>query len=378
MGSFWSYKSLDHPIFQVLDQESNDFGTDVRYENEATLRGRANRLVLGVSPSLGFVDDNRFVNVAGNRGARTAAGKTTSTNVDVYAEDRHEVRSRLSLSLGVQASFARRDFDDDFLANGDQTDQQDFDGVSPKLGILFQASPDVALFANLSRSFEPPTFGELVNVGGDGLLKLEAQTADTLEVGSRGASGVFSWDLALYRARVSDELLSLNDAVGNPLGTINAGRTLHSGAEVGLQARFALPASVALAVRQVYNWSRFEFDGDPTFGDNTLAGVPEHFLRTEVLFERGGFYGGPNLESVLNRYPVDHANTLFADPYTLVGLKLGYRTASGLAGFVEGRNLTDETYAATTGVIPDARGRDSAQFLPGDGASVYAGLEYRW
>lgn len=376
-GGFWAYKHLDHPIFQVIDQKSNDFGADVRYETEASLLGRSNHLVLGVTPVLGFVDDNRFVNVAGERGARTAQGSTTSTNVDFYAEDRLQVQPRLSLSMGLQASYARRDFEDDFLANGDQTDEQDFDGISPKLGVLFQATPAVSLFANVSHSFEPPTFGELVNVGGDGLLDLDAQTADTLEVGSRGTAGILAWDVALYRARVSDELLGLNDAVGNPLGTINAERTLHSGAEVGLQARFNLSGG-AVAFRQVYNWSRFVFDGDPVFGDNTLAGVPEHFLRTEILFERGSFYGGPNVESSLDKYPVDHANTLFADPYTIFGLKLGYRAESGLGGFVEGRNLTDETYAATTGVIPDARGRDSAQFLPGDGASVYAGLEYRW
>ncbi|HKI00652.1 MAG TPA: TonB-dependent receptor [Thermoanaerobaculia bacterium] len=373
-GGFWSYKNLDHPIFQVLDQESNDLGADVRYENESSLLGRPNHLVIGFSPVVGFVDDDRFVNVSGRRGARTAAGKTTSVNMDLYAENRHQVRRRLSLSTGLQVSRARRDFADDFLPNGDQTDRQDFDGISPKLGLIFELTPAASVFANVSRSFEPPTFGELVSVGGDGLLRLRAQTASTLELGSRGKAGAVSWDLALYHARVSDELLGLNDAVGNPLGTINAGRTLHSGAEVGLEARFG----PSVLLRQVYDWSRFRFDGDPVFHDNVLAGVPEHFLRTELLFERGGFYGGPNVESAPKKYPVDHANTLFADPYTILGLKLGYRTASGLSGFVEGRNLTDETYAATTGVIPDARGRDSAQFLPGDGASVYAGLEYRW
>jgi iron complex outermembrane receptor protein len=373
-GGFWAYKNLDHPIFQVLDQKSNDFGADVRYENESNLLGRQNHLVIGFSPVVGFVDDNRFVNVRGERGARTAAGKTTSVNLDLYAENRHQVLPRLSLATGLQVSRARRDFADDFLANGNQTDRQDFDGISPKLGVIYEVAPSSSVFANVSRSFEPPTFGELVSVGGDGLLKLRAQTANTLELGSRGSAGPVSWDLALYHARVSDELLGLNDAVGNPLGTVNADRTLHSGVEAGLTARFG----TAVVLRQVYNWSRFRFDGDPVFHDNTLAGVPEHFLRTEILFERGGFYGGPNVESAPKRYPVDHANTLFADPYTIVGFKLGYRTASGLSGFVEGRNLTDEVYAATTGVIPDARGRDSAQFLPGDGASVYAGLEYRW
>jgi hypothetical protein len=33
--------------------------------------------------------------------------------------------------------------------------------------------------------------------------------------------------------------------------------------------------------------------------------------------------------------------------------------------------------AATTGVIADARGRDSAQLLPGDGRSFFAGIDWR-
>lgn len=374
---FWSYKHLDHPIFQVLDQRSNDLGIGARYENTGELWGRPNRFVLGLSPAVGFLDDDRFVNAGGRRGSRTAQGKTTSANLDLYAEDRHQLRPRLSLALGLQASYARRDFEDDFLANGDQTDLQNFRGVSPKVGLFFQATPVAAVFANVSRSFEPPTFGELVNVGGDGLLPLDAQTATTLELGSRGSAGWLSWDVALYYARVADELLSLNDAQGNPLGTINADRTVHSGAEVGLQARMARPWGV-LAARQVYNWSHFVFEDDRTFGDGTLAGMPEHFFRTEILLERGGYYAGPNLEWVPERYPVDHANRLFADPYTVVGFKLGYREERGFGGFVEGRNLADETYAATTGVIADARGRDSAQFLPGDGRSVFAGLDFRW
>ncbi len=174
------------------------------------------------------------------------------------------------------------------------------------------------------------------------------------------------------------ELLSLNDAVGNPLGTINADRTVHAGAEVGWELRLPLNGDT-VRLRHVYIWSRFEFDGDPAFGDNRLAGMPPHFHRAELLWERpAGLYGGPSVEWVPERYPVDHANTLFADPYRIFGLKVGYRPAQGMAAFVEARNLTDEPYAATTGVIADARGRDSAQFLPGDGRSFFAGLEYRW
>ncbi len=372
LGAFWSNKDLDHPIFQVLAQKSNDVGAEVRYERA----GKRNLFVAGFSPSAGVVQDDRFVNLAGRRGARTADGETTSLNLDLYAENRHELRPGLTLTAGGQISRAVRDFDDAFLANGDQTDRQEFGGFSPKLGLMWDVSSASSVFANVSRSFEPPSFGELVSVvGATGLLQLDAQTATTVEAGTRGHAGNAAWDFAVYRARIDGELLSLNDAAGNPLGTINAGRTLHTGIEAGFEVRFGR----GLLWRQIYNWSRFSFSDDPTFGDNQLAGIPEHFARAELLYETAsGFYGGPNLEWVPDGYPVDHANTLFAESYTILGLKLGYRAASGFAGFVEAKNLTDETYAATTGVIADARGRDSAQFLPGDGASVFAGLEYRW
>lgn len=374
VSAFWAFKDLDHPIFQVLDQRSNDLGLELRYEKET---GR-HRITLGLAPTYGVVDDERFRNLAGRRGERTARGETESANLDLWAEDRWQATPRLALVAGLQASQAGRDFSDEFLFDGDQTDSQDFQGVSPKLGFFYEVSPAVSLFGNVGRSFEAPSFGELVNVGGDGLARLEAQTATSVEVGSRGAAGPASWDVVLYHARVDDELLSLNDAMGNPLGTVNAGRTVHAGLEAGLSLRFPAPAG-ELVVRQVYTWSRFRFDGDPVYGDNRLAGSPEHVVKAELSYERvSGFYGGPNVEWVPDRSPVDHANTLFADPYTLFGLKLGWRAPGGWAAFLEGKDLTDETYAATTGVIADARGRDSAQFLPGDGASVFAGLEYRW
>jgi iron complex outermembrane receptor protein len=71
------------------------------------------------------------------------------------------------------------------------------------------------------------------------------------------------------------------------------------------------------------------------------------------------------------------AHTLFADPYAIFGVKVGRNEDIGLSWFLEGRNLANRTYAATTGVIADARGLDAAQFLPGDGRAVYAGVSWK-
>jgi iron complex outermembrane receptor protein len=50
-----------------------------------------------------------------------------------------------------------------------------------------------------------------------------------------------------------------------------------------------------------------------------------------------------------------------------------------MSWFVEARNLGDKKYAATTAVVRDfnAPGTDQAVYLPGDGRSLYAGVQWR-
>lgn len=68
-----------------------------------------------------------------------------------------------------------------------------------------------------------------------------------------------------------------------------------------------------------------------------------------------GLYLGPNVRIASSAY-VDHANTLKAAGYGVYGFKIGQQVNKNLSWFVDARNLADKTYAATTGVIADARG----------------------
>ena len=230
----------------------------------------------------------------------------------------------------------------------------------------------IDLFANLSRSFEPPTFAELA--GGPNITQNSAQEGTTFEIGTRGAFDALRWDLAYFHTRLKDELLSLNSPTGQPLGTVNAPSTLHQGIE------FALVATITdrIESRTSYLWNDFRFRDNASFGDNRLPGMPRQFLRSELLWKPPiGWYAGPTLEWSPNDYPVDMANTLFAESYAIWGVKAGRQLAKGLSFFIEGRNLGNRKYAATTGVIADAGGRDSAQFFPGDGRAIYADVEWR-
>lgn len=370
---FYTYKDLFHPIFQVLDIQSEDFGADFRFVTDAPLFGNRNIFTVGFTPVRGENEDNRLVNNAGIRDTRTGQSDQKAVNLDLYAENQHYITDRLALVTGAQFTHAKREFEDQFLSDGtDNSFDETYTAFSPKLGLRYEFTPDIQIFGNVSRSFEPPSFGELS--GGPGITPVEEQTATTFEIGSRGNTERARWDIVYYRAWVEDELLSLNDAFGNPLGTVNGGDTLHQGLETGL----SIDLLDSLELRQMYLWNDFSFDGHPLYNSNPIAGIPEHYYRAELLYHTPqGFYIGPNVEWVPDGYAVDHANTLFADSYAIMGMKAGYRSGRNLSLFIEGRNLTDRTYAATTGVIADAGGVDSAQFLPGDGRSVFVGFEWR-
>lgn len=372
-GAYYSYKTLFHPIFQVLQQDSDDYGINARYISDRKLRGNKNRLVIGASLADGQLSDDRFVNVGGRPGARTAQAEQRSSNLALFAENQHYFVPSTAFIVGAQAVQATRRLEDRFLANGDQSVDETYSHVSPKLGVLHEAAPGIQLYGNVSGSYEPPTFGELA--GGPNVTPVTAQRAKTAEVGTRGRSrqawGDLRWDVSIYRAHVRNELLALNDASGNPLGTTNADKTIHQGIEAGVEAR----PSPAWTVRANYLLNDFRFDGDPVYGNNRLAGVPRQLAIGEVLYNmENGLYLGPNVHLASVTY-VDHANTLKAPGYGVFGFKLGQRMNKHVSWFVDARNLTDKIYAATTNVIADAKGMDSRQFFPGDGRSLYAGVE---
>jgi iron complex outermembrane receptor protein len=126
-----------------------------------------------------------------------------------------------------------------------------------------------------------------------------------------------------------------------------------------------------------YTYSDFRYDNDATFGRNRLPGAPPHFVRAELLYRHpSGFSFGPNIEWVPVSYFVDSANTLTTEAYLLWGLKAAYDDGKSFSAYIEGRNLSDRAYIASTSII-DRAGANSPLFNPGNGRAVYAGVRYR-
>jgi len=387
--TYGSTKQLFHPIFQVIQQDSTDLGMQFRINQRGHLFGLHNQVAFGVLANRGWLDEGQFVNLGGRPGARREDNTQASSNTGVFVEDTLQVNDALSLIAGGHWTRSTRERRDHFLnepncavasnpaAPCDDSLSGTYDRWLPRVGVRYAFAPGADLFANWSGSFEAPSLSEAGNAFAGELLANRAQRGQTLEVGSRGSAQVggynVGWDVAVYRAALRNELLQLTLPNGAS-ATVNADATIHQGIETGWRIS-----------RGDWQWSGaatlqdFRFDSDRRYRDNTLAGLPDAFATSELRWNGpNGLYIAPAVQAATRTW-VDMANILKAPGYAIVNLRVGQRQPDGWGWFIEGRNLLDKVYSATTGVIRDATapGASPAQFLPGDGIAVYAGLEYR-
>ncbi|WP_374445350.1 TonB-dependent receptor family protein [Stella sp.] len=383
VGGYVVNKDLIHPIYQYLDYEYRDFGAFARATDERQIAGHRNRLTVGVNLATGHVNNSQSVNLpGGGKGALLSKSKDSSRTTTAYAEDSFEVVSGVSLIAGAQYVRANRKREDRLADATDTSGERDFDFLNPKVGVLWQVDPGWQVFANVSRSGEAPTFGDL-NFTNLVLASTKPQRATTFEIGSRGRRPDYTWDVAVYRMNLRDEFQFFDLGGGNYQVT-NADRTIHQGIELGGGWAFAKGLFETgtnpdrLWLNAAYTFSDFRFDGDRSWGDNELPGAPRHFLRAELLYRSPkGFYLGPNVEWVPEAYYVDNANTTKTESYALLGFRAGWDVDDHVTLFLDGRNLLDRKYIASASIAAVAT-PTSALYEPGTGAAVFGGLRMRW
>lgn len=370
-------KNLYHPLsFGLIDQQTRDVGTFGNRIAQGELWGLRHDTTLGYNLVHGITEARIFNHVRGDRISLRSHEDQKAHNMELYGESRLHLTDSVQWINGLQWTHAKRTADDQFLSDGDGSYQRRDAQFSPKTGLLWQASEAAQVYGNLSRAFEPPTFSETSPT-----RALEAQESTTFELGTRAVTQQIRWDISAYYSQLNNEFVSyqLNPLVPGLSAILNADNTVHQGVEIGLAGPFTrdlLRAGDTLNWQLAYTFGRFRFDNDRVYGNAAIPGIPEHYVRAKLDYANTlGWTLSPNIEYVPQGYFVDLANTLSTDPYLLLGLNASYKFSDTLRVFVDARNLTDKVYAATTGVIVNANGADSAQFAPGEGRSVYAGVE---
>ncbi|WP_309092712.1 TonB-dependent receptor [Phenylobacterium sp.] len=370
------WKDLDHPIFQVIDQESRNWGAFGRIDWDGEIAGRRADAFGGVWLRTGDLDSNFYRNLKGARGAPTSRTLQNADAVDVFGEARIFVSDRLALVGGATWGKAWRDYRSLAVPGTDTRDFQadkTYDWIAPRVGLLWEDEGGAQVFANLTRSVEPPNLSSMSPTNA-GFAPVKAQKAWTAEVGTRGRKGPLTWDLTVYRAWLKDELLQYVVDADTPASTFNADETVHQ----GLEAAVDWQVTPSLRLRQSWTWSDFRFVDDGDYQDNRLPIVPEHLYRAELRYEHlAGWWIAPSLEWQASKAWVDFENTTRTPAYAVWSLGGGWRASDRVSLFVDIRNVADKTYISNVQAQVEASGA-SAAYWPGDGRSVFGGITWTY
>ncbi len=298
----------------------------------------------------------------------------------------------LYLATGLSAIQIKRDVDVKF---SDRPNTSGFSNhyvydewkLAPRIGLRYYIAPDVQLFANVSRSIDPPSSWSISNSGvaNNYAKPLVPQAANTVEFGIKGKYGIFDGSLAVYKSWIKNELLTVEllqatSTTAAVVTTANASPTVHQGIEAGLSTRLWEGANGdTLNWRQAYTLNDFHYENDPLFNKNELPGLPKHVYQTELQYQfANGFYAGINMHTV-SKSAVDYANTFYAPSYTLWGARLGFDDPGKTwQVYLDLKNLTDKAYVTAIAPSYNAQGKDTAALYPGDGFGAFTGVTYNF
>jgi len=380
-----SFQHLDffHPLrFALLLSDQNDTTASARVEQPI---GEHHNLIYGALASWGESNDARSSNfglaagVPFNQGPITERGDSRSYGLELFVQDTININDTVDVIVGTQAVFARRESSElDLRSSAFGEREENYAGLSPRLGLIWAPTENAQYFTNLSRSFEAPTasaFAVDLDNTTEGIL--DEQIATTFEVGTRGTLRNMNYELALYYSNIEDEILTVeNPRQDGDTITSNADDTVHKGAEFGVSGALTPWLNMALA----YTYNNFKFDNDSLFGSNELPSIPRNFANAEFTFHnQSGFNIGPTIQYADSHY-VDFSNTVGNDAYVIYGLKASYQINDQFKVFLEARNLEDETFASNTSTAANLNGDangGNGLFNPGIDRSFFTGIEIK-
>jgi iron complex outermembrane receptor protein len=389
-------RDLNNPLqFAVVNVERATHGASLRGTAALRFLGRPSRLTAGVDYQKQDDDRREYTNCNGvtavsatcpvlgvERGSLRRTQTELVTGFGPYLRGEIQLTEKFLLSAGARADVIRFELRDSLVNanNPDDSGERTLRAVSPMAGLVWRAAPLRSAYLTFSTAFETPTATELGNKpdGSAGFNpELDPQRSSTIEAGSRGwvnfpLPGGLSYDLAVYRTTVSDELIpfEIEGGAGRRFFR-NAGSTVRTGFEMSLATGVG-PATFNLA----YGYSHFRFDeyvvDETNFGDNRIPGIPIQQLQGAVSLRTGPWYAtleGETRGSVF----VDDANTTRSAGFEVMNIRFGGQGVAGLRWFsprLGVMNVFDRHYAASVSV--NASG--GRYYEPAQGRTFYAGI----
>ena len=257
------------------------------------------------------------------------------------------------MSLGKTSYQTDRTIDK--INNNPQSFYKSFDAVlNPRVSITRFIDPWINAHFSVSSGYSVPTTKEVRTNEGSLNTDIQAERGINYELNLRGGNPWFSYDLAFFHFDLIQSITTFTNEDGVVLFR-NSGAIQQNGIEMELKRNWISDnTSIVknLASTLAYTYHDFEFGDYENRGNdltgNALTGTAPDVLgfTTDLILNNGFFF---NLSYLFtNEIPLNDANTVYADSFQLIDIKVGWnksfgRTQVQLSIGVD--NLLDENYS---------------------------------
>lgn len=255
--------------------------------------------------------------------------------------------------------------------------------LAPRLALLRKFG-QVNLYSSVSKGFSPPTTSELLPTGGSINPDLNAEQGINYDLGVKGIlPGNIYFDINAFLFYLDHTIVQRRDPGGGDY-YLNAGKTRQRGLEtyvsIPLFARSAFfNRSLLWASHTWHDFHYRQFSQlNNDYSGKQLPGTPSHTISSGVDLQVTNGINVSFSYYFSGRIPLNDANSVFADPYHLLGIKLAYRKLvheKWLAKIQAGAdNLLNQSYSLGN----DINGFGGRYFNAAPRRNYYAGLFIQW
>ncbi len=260
-----------------------------------------------------------------------------------------------------------------FNVPADRSDNFDF--VTPKLGLIWDASDDIALYANYARGARAPQASDLYRLQSQqGIAEAGIETLDSLEIGARGAAlnGDLVFDIAAYWMDKDNFFFRDSDGLN-----VTDGSTRHQ----GIESAFDWTLADQWALRGTVAWSdqTYTFDRPVGSSSNSITDgdqidtAPEWLAGLSLVWTPTDKFEAALSAEYVGEYFTDPANTNDYPGHTVAHLRGSYALTDTISAYIIARNLFDEAYADRADFA-----FGSERYFPGEPLNVTFGIRKRF
>lgn len=299
-------------------------------------------------------------------------------NQAIYAQANWAAVPTLTLVGGARYDWIRYDYSNNLTPSsvtGAPSETRSYHKASPKVGAIWNITPQIDVYSNWSQGFVPP---EASTLYGANLVtpSLTESTFDNIDAGIRFSlfDHRFDGELTVYRLDGKDEVISYTKP-DNTRESRNSGKTRHEGIELGgrwkisdlFEQSLKVSGSIARHEYQQYQpSSTVDYSGNDMPSSPKAFGTLEYQIKPlpELLLSVEGVYVGS--------YWINDANTSKYNGHTLLNLRANYKQdAYEVYGQV--LNVADVHYSDSTSFS-----NNMASYTPGAPRTFLLGLRYHF